>query len=221
MTALFAYIFYFLAATASPLQRRALAVKKSISWKQQVSFAFHVQLWVTILGTLLLPLFSPILFGDIGVLRLLGLLAVCGICGALTITLNYIAQRHVDASVTSIVSNVYTPVTIVLATLFLGESLTNIQIFGTALLLCAVVIISKKHRTGRFTFDKYFLMMLASGVILAGVLIAERALQKELGLTSGTLLSWWSITIFMGVAAFLIKSPHTYTKKRRCGHVSV
>lgn len=70
------------------------------------------------------------------------------------------------------------------------------QIFGTMLLLAGVVVVSKKHRIGRFKFDKYFIMMLLSGVFLGFVVVAERALQKTTGFSAGTMLSWWSNVYF-------------------------
>ena len=76
------------------------------------------------------------------------------------------------------ISNIYTPITIILATLFLHESLTLIQVAGTILLLIGMVIVSKKHKIGKFSFDKYFLLMALSGVVLGVCIIAERALQK-------------------------------------------
>jgi len=52
------------------------------------------------------------------------------------------------------------------------------QILGTALLLVGMVIVSKKHRIGKFSFDKYFVLMALSGIFLGVCLIAERALMK-------------------------------------------
>jgi hypothetical protein len=53
----FCYLFYFVAATASPLQRRKLS--QATHGSGQVAFAFRVSLVVAVLG-LLLPLFSPL-----------------------------------------------------------------------------------------------------------------------------------------------------------------
>jgi len=98
----------------------------------------------------------------------------------------------VEAGVSSLVNNIYTPITILLATIFLHESLTMMQIIGTCLLLIGMVIVSKKHRIGRFKFDKYFLMVALSGIMLGMSLTAERALQKITGFTTGTMISRWS-----------------------------
>lgn len=208
MSALLAYLFYFIAASASPLQRRWLAVHKGGNPEGQLHFAFQVTAITAILG-LLLPFFKPLSFsGDI--LTLTFLTVVCGIFGGGFFWASYAAQKHVEAGVSTLVSNIYTPVTIVLATLFLNEGLTNIQIVGTALLLVGIVIVSQKHRIGRFSFDKYFLLMAASGVMLGICLTAERALQVETGFTGGTLLSWWSQCAMLGLAALITRSKSTY-----------
>ena len=61
MTQILAYIFYFVAASASPLQRRWLAKNKNKENTGQIAFAFQVAGIVAILS-LLLPLFQPIYF---------------------------------------------------------------------------------------------------------------------------------------------------------------
>lgn len=208
MTVILAYIFYFFAASASPLQRRWLATKKNESNVGQVFLAFQVSLIISFLG-FLLPLFEPFYIQE-NIPTTLVLAVLAGASGALYFVSSYTAQKHVEAGTTTLISNIYTPVTIVFATVFLGEKLTNIQVVGTALLLIAVVIVSQKHRVGRFTFDKYFFLMLLSGVMLGVLLTAERALQKVTGFTAGTLFSWWAQTIFLGFAVILTKSKNAY-----------
>ncbi|MCE9549274.1 DMT family transporter [Candidatus Nomurabacteria bacterium] len=208
---LLSYIVYFIFASASPLQRRWLAVTKDAEPSGQVLFSFQVMLFL-VAGSLFLPFFSELYFSG-GTLKLTLLSLTCGFFGACYFVSNYVAQKHIDASVTNIVVNIYTPVTIVLASFFLNEGLTIIQILGTVLLLFALVIVSKKHRIGRFKFDKYFLLMLLSGVFLGILLVAERALQKTTGFTGGVMLSWWSQCFFLGVATLITNSRHMYSKQ--------
>lgn len=211
MSIIFAYIFYFIAASISPLQRRWLALKKPSTSKDQIFFSFAVTL-VTLPLSFLLIFFDPfVVKGDLVTIILLS--SVCGVFGTLTYVLNYSAQKHVDAGVTSVVSNIYTPVTIILSSLFIAEKLTNMQIVGTVILLVAMVIVSKKHHIGKFKFDKYFLMMLLSGVTLAVLLVTERYLQKTTGFTAGTMFSWWTTCLFLGIATLLSKSKNIYSKK--------
>lgn len=211
MIEFFSYIFYFIAASASPLRRRWLATTKNVDNKGQIHFAFQVT-FVTVVLSLLLPLFKPFyLQGNF--LYLAGLSLICGIFGAGYFISSYTAQKHVEAGVTTLVSNIYTPVTIILATFFLKESLTTIQIFGTALLLAGMLVVSHKHRIGKFRFDKYFMLMVLSGVMLGISLSAERALQKMTGFTAGTMFSWWMQCAFLGLATLATQNKSEYTNK--------
>jgi len=201
MLQVLAYLFYFVAGSASPLQRRRLATKKNQDNKGQIAFAFQVA-GITAVLSFLLPLFQPLQIQG-NILALVWLWLVCWAFGAGYFIFSYIAQKHVEAWVSSLVSNIYTPITVLLATMFLHESLTMMQIIGTCLLLVWMVVVSKKHRIGKFTFDKYFLMMVLSWVLLGISLTAERALQKMTGFTGWTMISRWGQCIFLGVAGLL------------------
>lgn len=61
MGQILAYLFYFVAASASPLQRRWLAKFKNKENTGQIAFAFQVAGIVAVLS-LLLPIFQPIYF---------------------------------------------------------------------------------------------------------------------------------------------------------------
>lgn len=211
MIEFFSYIFYFIAASASPLQRRWLATTKNFDNKGQIHFAFQVA-FITVVLSLLLPIFKPFYLAGYSP-YLIGLSLVCGIFGAGYFISSYTAQKHVEAGVTTLVSNIYTPVTIVLATFFLNEKLTVIQIFGTVLLFIGILIVSQKHRIGKFKFDKYFMLMVLSGVMLGISLTAERALQKMTGFTAGTMFSWWMQCVFLGIATLVTKNKSEYSKK--------
>lgn len=207
MAALLAYIFYFFAATISPLQRRHLAITRE-SDIGQIDFAFRVMLITTVLSSVLFLFKRPELKDDTA--TVLGLAAVCGIFGAIALATGYTAQRKVEAGSFSLISNVYTPVSIVLATLFLNERLRPMQIVGTILLLISVVLVSRKHKLTRWRFDKYFFLVVFSGLALGVVLTTERALIKHNGITTGTWISWGSQSLFLAVAALIVgeKSQH-------------
>src|SRR3989344_6834783 len=98
MAILLSYLFYFVAASASPLQRRWLATQKDGGG--QIDFAFRV-MFLTALGGLSLILFSPMQFhGSVLKLGLLSL--VCAVFGASYFVSNYSAQKHVDAGVSTL-----------------------------------------------------------------------------------------------------------------------
>lgn len=211
MIILLSYIFYFIAASASPLQRRWLAKTKGGDSRNQINFAFKVTL-VGVVLSLLIPFFSPFkLEGNPLIIFLLAL--TCGVFGAGAFVTSYVAQKHVEAGVSSLIANIYTPISIVLASLFLSEGLTQLQVVGTTLLLVAMVVVSKKHKIGRFRFDRYFLLSVAGGIMLGFCITAERALMKETGFTAGTMVSWWSQCAALGIAAYAVRSKHTYSRK--------
>lgn len=211
MIVLLAYLFYFIAASASPLQRRWLAINRKAESEGQIHFAFKVTA-ITVILSLLLPFLKPFyLAGDITHLILLA--AICGISGAGFFISSFVAQKHVEAGVSTLVNNIYTPITILLATTFLNEKLTTQQILGTGLLLIAIILISKKHKIGKFHFDRYFLLMIVSGITIGICLTAERALQKTTGFTAGTILSWWAQCGVLGLAAILTKSKSPYSRR--------
>ena len=55
--------------------------------------------------------------------------------------------------------------------------------------------------------------MVASGISLGFVLVAERALQKTTGFSAGTIFSWVSQATFLGLATLFTKSKHEYSQK--------
>lgn len=205
----FAYLFYFIAATIAPIQRRWLSTRNEGGNK--IDLSFRVSL-VAAAFVLILPLFSPfVLHGSYLTIALL--LIVGGIGGIGYYVSYFTAQRHVEAGTTSVLGNIYTPITIVLSTLFLGEGLRGLQILGAVLLIVAAMIVSKKHRIGRITYDRYFWLMIFSGVSLSVLLVANRELMRVTGFTASTILSWWAICLGLGMLTLSVKSRTTYTKK--------
>jgi uncharacterized membrane protein len=207
---IFSYIYYFVASSASSLQIRWLTKKKDLESSEQIRFIFET-IFILFLGSLTFPFFSHFYLAG-NYFFLFSLAFICGIFGAACNICSIVAQKHLDAGVTSVVGNIYTPITIILSSIFLHEGLAPLQILGTILLLIAIVIISKKHKTGKFTFDKYFLLMVLSGVLLGVLLVAERALQKTTGFSAGIMMSWGSQAFVLGLIALFTKSKHSYTK---------
>ena len=206
---IFAYLFYFIAATIAPIQRRWLSIRNEGGNKIDLSFKVSL---ITSIFVLALPLFSPFVLH--GLFLTIALLLVAVGIGGIGWNISYFtAQRHVEAGTTSVLSNVYTPITIVLSTIFLGEGLRGLQILGTALLIVAAVVVSKKHKIGRITYDRYFWLMIFGGASLSVLLVASRELMKITGFTASTILSWWAVCLGLGILAFFAKSRTTYTKK--------
>jgi uncharacterized membrane protein len=211
MIIILCYLYYFIASSANSLHIRYLTKKRDLESIEQIRFTFQTFV-ILFLGSLFFPFFSSFYISG-GFWRLFFLSLICGIFGMGCSALFTIAQKHLDAGVTSLVVNIYTPITIVLSSIFLHEGLNSLQIVGTFLLLIALVIISKKHRIGRFSFDKYFLYMVLSGILLGVLLVAERALQNTTGFSAGTMLSWGAQTFCLGILTLFTKSKHTYTNQ--------
>lgn len=205
------YVFYFIASSASSIQRRFLLKNKEYTTKEQIDFTFKC-ISMLFLGSLFFPFFSPFYLSG-GFWYLLFLAITCAVFGAMSNIAGYLAQKHIDAGVTSIVWNIYTPVTIFLSSVFINEGLTPIQILGTLLLFIAIVIISKKHRIGRFSFDRYFLMTLLGGILISGVLVAERVLQNTTGFSAGVMISWGSQALGLGLVSLFFGQKNKYTNK--------
>lgn len=204
-----AYAFYFLAATVAPIQRRWLARRNEGGDKIDLSFKVS---FVRALFVLMLPLFSPFVLS--GSFREIGILLLLSAIGGIGYHLSYFtAQRHVEAGVTSVLGNSYTPITIVLSSLLLGESLRGLQVLGAVLLIIASVIVSKKHRIGTAKYDRYFWLMVFSGFSLSILLVADRQLMKITGFTASTVLSWWAVSLGLFVLTLFSKGKTTYTSK--------
>jgi len=209
MTIILIYVGFFLVTTLSSLQRRFVIKRKDSEGLDQIRFAFEV-MCILVIGSIVMQFFSPLYFSG-SKLYLVFLSLICGVFGMGFFALNFMAQKHIDAGVSNVILNICTPLTIIFSSVFLRESLTNIQILGTALLLTSIILISQKHRISRFNFDKYFWMILLSGVFLSILLVAERTLQIQTGLTGATILSWGSQCFFLGLLTLALKSKHTYT----------
>src|SRR5438105_2196384 len=106
------YIFYFVSSTSSTLQRRELATRRTND-SGQVDFAFRVMLITFVLSVVLVFFKRPAI--NQGLVTVISLAVICGVFGAVSIGSQYVAQRHVEAGVTTLVGNIYTPVSIVLA----------------------------------------------------------------------------------------------------------
>ncbi len=211
MTIFLSYIFYFIASSASSLQVRWITKKRDLESREQIRFVFQV-VFITFLGSLLFPFFSKFYLAG-NPYYIFFLVLTCCVFGAGTNIANIIAQKHLDVGISTIVVNIYTPITIFLSSILIHEGLTLTQVYGTILLLVAMVLVSKKHHLGKFKFDKYFLLILLSGVLLGVLLVAERALQIQTGFSASIILSWGAQALGLGIATLISGSTHTYSTK--------
>ncbi|OGL30456.1 hypothetical protein A3F37_01105 [Candidatus Saccharibacteria bacterium RIFCSPHIGHO2_12_FULL_41_12] len=209
MTAVLAYIFFFVAATVSPLQRRHQSRRTKTD---PIVLAAWTQAFVWVLGLSLLYK-ADISFSWSW--HLIFLNAGLFICGPLFFYLSYNSQKHVDATQSVVLSNIYTPVAIILAILFLSETLTLQQIMGAIILFIAMLIISIERATSQsFRFSKYSIYMLSSGVFLGIILFLEKATMNLIGNRVGIVVSWTAQTIGLLILAYALRGIHKLPTKR-------
>lgn len=210
MTAILAYLFYFVAATASPLQRRH---QSKVTRTDPLILATWTQAFVWVLGLSLLYKADISLFEWSWNLIFLGFGLL--VFSPLFFYLSYKSQKHVDATQSVILSNMYTPVAIVLALLFLGDALSQRQIIGAIILFIAMILITvEKVGSKSFSFSKYSFEMLMSGVFLGVVLFLEKAMMNQIGNRVGIVVSWTAQTIGLLALAYALRGIHTLPTKR-------
>jgi drug/metabolite transporter (DMT)-like permease len=67
-------------------------------------------------------------------------------CEILPLTLLYAAIKHIGALKVSVISNLEIPTAILLAFLFLSERISEVQLLGSVLIVCAIFLIRKSER---------------------------------------------------------------------------
>jgi drug/metabolite transporter (DMT)-like permease len=67
-------------------------------------------------------------------------------CEILPLTLLYAAIKHIGALKVSVISNLEIPTAILMAFLFLSERITEVQLLGSVLIVCAVFLIRRSER---------------------------------------------------------------------------
>lgn len=210
MTAILAYIFFFVAATASPLQRRH---QSKVTKTDPIILAAWTQAFVWVLGLSLLYRADTSSFEWSWHLAFLSLGLL--ISSPLFFYLSYKSQKHVDATQSIILSNIYTPVAIALALLFLGDALTKTQIIGAIILFFAMILISIERVGNKsFAFSKHSFEMLTSGIFLGIVLFLEKATMDLVGNRVGIVFSWTAQIIGLFALVYAIRGIHKLPTKR-------
>jgi len=95
---------------------------------------------------------------------------------------------------------------LVMAGLFLGESITGTQIFGVLLLVAGAVLVSVKKTQGRY-FNRWILFVVFSGILFSSDMVFSKIVIDEIGWFSAL---YWKMVIS---AVFLIVLLPLYYKK--------
>lgn len=154
MSMVFAYLGYLIFSSLSPLQRRFLAQGKSSNYYLQLRFALESSA-VLVLISFVLLIFHPLEFNEFPI-HLIGYTVLCAITGATTILLAYNAQKHIEAGVTNVLLLSSVPVTIILGTIFLNETLGVWQVFGSLILILGIYLASCGYRMRTVSFNRYY-----------------------------------------------------------------
>jgi len=148
------------------------------------------------------PLLPSLPFKSYGWLLLSGIIGI-----ALSDTLLFESLNRLGASLSAIVSCSYSPFVIILASIFLFESMTLWQLIGVAFIILAVVMISHKNGINTLSPKK-----LVTGVILGLLAMLAMAvsivLMKPVLAHSSVLWATMVRTLGGGVVLFLVIQIH-------------
>jgi drug/metabolite transporter (DMT)-like permease len=124
------------------------------------------------------------LFSGVG-LKTLGLMSFMGVALVYFNKLTLVAQKHIDTAPYMVLRQVAVPTSVILSTVFLGESLTLAQAVGMMIILFGSYLIASNGGKIKLKhIGKYELMAIVYGVFLAFYSIASRYLQLETSLST-------------------------------------
>jgi len=114
----------------------------------------------------------------------------------------YRANRHIDAGMFSILSNLTPIVTITVAWNLLGEGLNSQQLFGAVIILVSAILVTlpsiRRHRRT----DRNGLMFALLTVVLVGLgIVFERYMLKRMDIGAYFIFGWGAQTFWMIIFA--------------------
>lgn len=90
---------------------------------------------------------SYILRGDVNPDSFIYIAVLAIFCEVLPLTMLYAALKLIGALKVSVISNLEIPIAIALAYLFLNERITPMQLAGSAMIVCAIILIRQSERS--------------------------------------------------------------------------
>lgn len=148
------------------------------------------------------PLFLNAAWNDYALLGLSGLIGI-----ALSDTLFFQCLNILGASLTAVVDCFYSPFVILFSFLFIGERLNGRQLLGVALILSAVVLISRSKEEG-LPPRKKLLLGIGLGVLAMVTLAASIVMVKPLLARSPVLWTTFWRMAAGGIALLLLLRFH-------------
>lgn len=153
------------------------------------------------------PLLPPLPVKSYGLLLLSGIIGI-----ALSDTLLFESLNRLGASLSAIVSCSYSPFVIIMASLFLLESMTLWQLVGVAFIIAAVVMIS--HRNGINAIpQKDLLLGIILGLLAMFAMAVSIILMKPI-LTHSSIL-WATLIRTLGGTALLFLVINIHSRRRK------
>jgi drug/metabolite transporter (DMT)-like permease len=153
-------------------------------------------------------LFEPFALGDYGLAAASGAVGI-----ALGDTLLFQCLNMVGASATALVSTLYSPFTIALGFLWLGETMSPLQLVGVALILGAVLETTRGARERKTVGRGRLLLGIGVGVVAVLSMAVGIVMVKPL-LDRAPLLWTVEIRLLGGVAALLVYLAFNPNRRR-------
>ncbi len=188
---------FFVAGTASNLLRRHLAQKDHLS-PNLINLVFYVGFILPgglILGLLLPHTFTPDL-------QTLGLLVFCSLIWPLYFLLAFKANKHIDASVFSMIADLSPIVTAMIAYFLFTERLTSLQLVGVLALILSGVIAMYPDITSKVKVRILGIQIALVCMLLLGVGFAvEKQVYDVAGIGTYFLFCWTLQVLWMVIIA--------------------
>jgi len=209
-------ILYFVVATASSLQRRVFAQKTSLH--PAVASLFSHAVIIFPLG-IVWAIFEKNWFPNGVSTTLIIAMVVAALFQSLFNNFSLKSQKKIDATQFSIIGNLYTPIAIIGAAIYLHEGLTALQTVGMILLVLGAVVVSVRGFSKKtLNFSKYSWLALLSALVLGLAVIAERSAIKGSSIGSYFVVGYAIQSVFQLIIALpYLKKNFLYKKQETAG----
>lgn len=188
---------FFVAGTASNLLRRHLAQKEHLS-PNLINLVFYVGFILPggiILGLSLPHTFTPDL-------QTLGLLVFCSLIWPAYFLLAFKSNKHIDASVFSMIADLSPIVTAMIAYFLFTERLTSLQLVGVMALILSGVIAMYPDITSKVKVRIFGTQIALICMLLLGVGVAvEKLVYDVAGIGTYFLFCWTLQVVWMVIIA--------------------
>ncbi len=126
------------------------------------------------------------------------------------------ASKHLDAGRFTVLSNLTPIVTIVAATLLLGERLTGAQLLGASIIIASAFIVTLTHVRKRGRVSQQGVVVAIVAFMLAGLAtVYERWMLGQMDLGTYIVFGWGAQTLWMLVLAWPERKSLGVLKKKK------